>query len=43
MLNNDTDDNSNHSNLRLIDKSDTRNNNLILRLKGLDKRQVEIR
>ena len=42
MSNDDSEDNSNESNFSLIDKSDTRDTNLTLRLKGLDKRQVEI-
>ena len=42
MSNDDSEDNSNESNFSLIDKSDTRDNNLTLRLKSLGKRQVEI-
>ena len=41
ISNNDSEDHSNESNFSLIDKSDTRDNNLTLRLKGLGKRQVE--
>ena len=37
----DSYDNSNDSNIRFIDKYNTRDNNLTLRLKGLGKRQVE--
>ena len=42
MSNDDSEDNSNESNFSLIDKPDTRYNNLTLRLKCLGKRQVEI-
>ena len=35
MSNDDSEDNSNESYFSLIDKSDTRDNNLTLRLKGL--------
>ena len=41
ISNDDSEDNSNQSNFSLIDKSDTSDNNLSLRLKGLGKRQVE--
>ena len=37
ISNDDSEDNSNESNFSLIDKSDTRDTNLTLRLKGLDK------
>ena len=41
MSNDDSEDNSNGSNFRIMEKSDTHDNNLTLRLKGLGKRQVE--
>ena len=41
ISNNDSEDHSNESNFSLTDKSDTRDNNLTLRLKGLGKRQFE--
>ena len=41
MSNDDSEDNSNESNLSLTYKSDTRDKNLTLRLKGLGKRQVK--
>ena len=39
MSNDDSDDNSNDSNFSFVDKSNIRDNNLTLRLKGLDKRK----
>ena len=41
ISNDDSEDNNNESNFSLIDKSDTHDNNLTLRLKGLGKRQIE--
>ena len=41
ISNDDSEDNSNESNFSLINKSDTRDNNLTLRLKRLSKRQIE--
>ena len=41
LSNDDSYDNSNDSNVRFIDKYNTRDNNLTLRLQGLGKRQVE--
>ena len=40
MSNDDSEDNSNGSNFRIMEKSDTHDNNLTLRLKGLGKKQV---
>ena len=39
LSNYDSDDNSNDSNFSFVDKSNIRDNNLTLRLKGLDKRK----
>ena len=40
LSNDDNDDNSYESNYNFVEKSNTRDNNLNLRLKGLSKRQV---
>ena len=41
ISNNDSEDNSNESNFSLVDKHDSHDTTLFLRLKGLGKRQIE--
>ena len=41
ISNNESEDNTNESNLSLIDKYDSHDTNMFLRLKGFGKRQIE--